>query len=61
MGAEVHESDASEHAVHLVRRTALTEGIAAMDTNPVLHGYSGSVLKATTVLAMLNWLGIKPS
>ena len=61
VGAEVHESDDSEHAVHLVRRTALTEGIAAMDTKPVLHGDNGSTLKATTVLAMLNWLGIKPS
>jgi transposase InsO family protein len=61
VGAEVHDSDDSAHAVHLVRRTALTEGIAAMDTKPVLHGDNGSTLKATTVLAMLNWLGIKPS
>ena len=28
---------------------------------PVLHGDNGATLKATTVLAMLNWLGIKPS
>ena len=28
---------------------------------PVLHGDNGSTLKATTVLAMLNWLGIRPS
>lgn len=61
VGAEVHERDDSEHAVHLVRRTALAEGIAARDTKPVLHGDNGSTLKATTVLAMLNWLGIKPS
>ncbi len=61
VGAEVHDSDDSEHAVHLVRRTALAEGIAVMDTKPVLHGDNGSTLKATTVLAMLNWLGIKPS
>lgn len=61
VGAEVHESDDSEHAVHLVRRTALTEGIAAMGTKPVLHGDNGSTRKATTVLAMLNWMGIKPS
>jgi transposase InsO family protein len=60
-GAEVHDSDDSVHAVHLVRRTALAEGIAAMDSKPVLHGDNGSTLKATTVLAMLNWLGIKPS
>jgi len=61
VGAEVHERDDSEHAVHLVRRTALAEGIAAWDTKPVLHGDNGSTLKATTVLAMLNWLGVKPS
>ena len=28
---------------------------------PVLHGDNEATLKATTVLAMLNWLGIKPS
>jgi hypothetical protein len=27
----------------------------------VLHGDNGATLKATTVLAMLNWLGVKPS
>lgn len=61
VGAEVHERDDSEHAVHLVRRTALAEGIAARENKPVLHGDNGSTLKATTVLAMLNWLGVKPS
>jgi putative transposase len=61
IGWEVHDSDHSDHAVHLVRRTALAEGIAAMTTRPVLHGDNGSTLKATTVLAMLNWLGVKPS
>ena len=61
VGWEVHDSDHSDHAVHLVRRTALAEGIAAMTDKPVLHGDNGSTLKATTVLAMLNWLGVKPS
>ena len=32
-----------------------------MLTKPVLHGDNGSTLKATTVLAMLYWLGVKPS
>ncbi|MFP5415227.1 MAG: integrase core domain-containing protein, partial [Gammaproteobacteria bacterium] len=49
------------HAAHLVRRTALAEGIAALAAKPVLHGDNGATLKATTVLAMLNWLGVKPS
>ena len=53
------EPDA-DHAVHLVRRTALAENIATMDTKPVLHGDHGSTLKATTVLALLQWLGVKP-
>lgn len=35
VGAEVHDSDGSVRAAHLVRRTALGEGIAAMDTKPV--------------------------
>ena len=43
------------HAVHLVRRTALAEGIASTLTKPVLHGHNGATLKATTVLAMLYW------
>jgi len=61
VGWEVHADDSSDHAVHLVRRTALAEGIAALADKPVLHGDNGSTLKATTVLAMLNWLGVKPS
>lgn len=61
VGAEVHDSDDADHAVHLVRRTALAEGIASRPTKPVLHGDNGSTLKATTVLAMLHWLGVKPS
>ena len=61
VGWEVHDSDHADHAAHLVRRTALAEGIAALAAKPVLHGDNGSTLKATTVLAMLNWLGVKPS
>lgn len=61
VGWEVHGTDASEHAAHLVRRTALAEGIAALADKPVLHGDNGATLKATTVLAMLHWLGIKAS
>ncbi len=61
VGWEVHASDDSQHAAHLVRRTALAEGIAALAAKPVLHGDNGSTLKATTVLAMLDWLGVEPS
>jgi putative transposase len=61
VGFEVHDRDDSSHAAHLVRRTALAEGLAAMAQKPVLHGDNGATLKATTVLAMLDWLGVKPS
>lgn len=61
VGFEVHEDDDADHAAHLLKRTALAEGIHAMLAKPVLHGDNGSTLKATTVLAMLHWLGIKPS
>ena len=54
VGWEVHASDHSDHAAHLLRRTALAEGIAAMKTKPVLHGDNSATLKATTVLSMLN-------
>ena len=61
VGFEVHERDSSDHTVELRRRTALAEGIHTLPENPVLHGDNGPTVKATTVLAMLHWLGIKPS
>ena len=61
VGFEVHDSDDADHAAHLLKRTALAEGIHAMANKPVLHGDNGSTLKATSVLAMLYWLGVKPS
>ena len=61
VGFEVHDTDSAEHAAHLARRTALAEGVHATSTRPVLHGDNGATLKATTVLAMLHWLGIEPS
>ena len=62
VGWSVHDRDDSEHAVELLKRTALAEGVhAACDQRPVLHGDNGATLKATTVLAMMHWLGITPS
>lgn len=61
VGWEIHEADDADHAVGLLKRTALAEGLHAMTEKPVLHGDNGSTLKATTVLAMLHWLGVKPS
>jgi putative transposase len=61
VGFEVHSNDSCDHAVDLLRRTALAEGIHAALRKPVLHGDNGSTVKATTVLAMLHWLGITAS
>ena len=61
IGFELHDTDGAEHAAHLARRTALAEGVHAKPVRPVLHGDNGATLKATTVLAMLHWLGIEPS
>ena len=63
VGWEVHAQDDGDHAAHLVHRTALAEGIALCerDQRPVLHGDNGATIKSTTVIAMLHWLGIKPS
>ena len=59
VGFEVHETNDSEHAVNLLRRTTLAEDLHTLDYKPVLHGDNGATLKATTVLAMMHWLGLK--
>lgn len=61
VGHEVHEVESGDHAAQLLKRTALAEGLHAATDKPVLHGDNGAALKATTVLAMLHWLGIAPS
>jgi putative transposase len=60
VGFEVHESDSSDHAVDLLRRTALAEGIHALPQGPALHGDNGATLKATTVLAMMYGCESRP-
>ena len=61
VGYEVHAVESDDHAALLLKKTALAEGVHGMDTKPILHGDNGAVLKATTVLSMLHWLGIPPS
>lgn len=61
VGWEVQARDDAEYAAHLVKRAALAEGIALNSRQLILHGDNGATLKATTVLAMLHWLGIQPS
>ncbi|UXI66930.1 IS3 family transposase [Tahibacter amnicola] len=61
VGHEVQQVESGEHAAHLAKRVALAEGVHTALNKPVLHGDNGASLKATTVLAMLQWLGIAPS
>ena len=61
VGWEVNANDSSDHAVHLARSTALADGIADLVVKTALNGDGCSTLKATTVLAVLDWLGMKPS
>ena len=63
VGFEVQETDSSDHAVSLLRRTALAEGLYRLPRKrrPVLHSDNGATVKATTILAMMTWLGLKAS
>ena len=63
VGFEVQETDSSDHAVNLLRRTALAEGLYSLPRKrrPVLHSDNGATVKATTILAMMTWLGLKAS
>jgi len=58
---EVHKSDEADDAARLLKRAVLAEGLHESPRKPVLHGDNGATLKATTVLALLHWLGIQPS
>ena len=44
VGWQVHDSDHSNHAVHLVRRTAQADDIAALVNKPVMQGDNVSTL-----------------
>ena len=46
VGREVHDTDDSHHAAHLVKRTALAEGIAMTIDKPVLHGDTARLKRA---------------
>ena len=59
VGWEVHDEESGRHARDLIERTVLAEG--CIDQPLVLHGDNGSPLKASTVLIMLQRLGVTPS
>lgn len=60
-GFEIHDRDDADHAEHLVKRTGLAECIYASAATLVLHADNRFALEANTLLAMLHWLGVKPS
>ena len=59
VGWEVYETESSEQASQLFRKTCLREGIAGNDL--VLHSDNGSPMKGATMLATLQKLGVMPS
>lgn len=59
MAWEVNEMESSEHAAALIKRTCTALGIDG--TGLVLHSDNGGPMKGTTMVAMLEWLGISAS
>ena len=51
----------ADHAAHWCAARRWPRASRRWTNKPVLHGDNGATLKATTVLAMLYWLGVKPS
>lgn len=56
---EVHNAESAELASQLMRRASLAEGLAGRRL--VLHSDNGSAMKGSTMLAMLDHLGVAPS
>lgn len=56
---EVNEAESSEHAAALIKRTCEALGIDGKGL--VLHSDNGGPMKGTTMVAMLEWLGILAS
>lgn len=59
VGHEVHVAESAELASQLIRRASLAEGLAGRRL--VLHSDNGSAMKGSTMLAMLDQLGVAPS
>jgi len=59
VGHEVWETEKSEYAEILIRKTTLSQGIAGRPL--ILHSDNGSPMKAATFLATLEKLGVQSS
>ena len=56
---EVNEAESAEHAAALIKRTC--EALGTDGTGLVLHSDNGGPMKGSTMVAMLEWLGILAS
>ena len=61
VGFEVHETDQLRSRGGSVAANGFGRGHPRLPERPVLHGDNGATLKATTVLAMMHWLGMNAS
>ena len=59
VGHEVYAQESAEHASLLIKKAMLAEGAAGK--LKVLHQDNGSVMKAATFQATLEWLQVSPS
>lgn len=59
VGFEVHEQESADHAAQLIRKAKLSEQVVNQPL--VLHSDNGSPMKGSTMLAMLERLGVTPS
>ncbi len=60
VGWEIYENESSEQAAEVLRKTRLSEALAAND-EVVLHSDNGSPMKGATMLATMQKLGVVPS
>ncbi len=59
VGWAVHERESADHAAALIQTICVETGVDP--TGLVLHSDNGKPMRGSTMLAMLQWLGIVPS
>jgi transposase InsO family protein len=59
VGWAVHERESADHAAALIRNVCVESGVDSAGL--VLHSDNGKPMRGSTMLAMLQWLGIVPS
>jgi putative transposase len=59
VGWSIHHEQSAEHAAYLIKQSCLDEGIERKQIT--LHSDNGTPMKGSTMLAMLEALGVTPS